>query len=115
LRASDTSGGVNDLSSCSSNDDNYDDEVEEDPEGIGDKGFANFTRSLVVIYLHQWLNKKPGQTDFCSQQMPVEAQSDSLAVGLTATASDSGSSTKKWKRSKINNKDVLMDIVTEIK
>jgi hypothetical protein len=36
--------------------------------------------------------------------MPVEAQSDSLAVGLTATASDSGSSAKKRKRSKINIK-----------
>jgi hypothetical protein len=47
--------------------------------------------------------------------MPVEAQSDSLAVGLTATASDSGSSTKKQKCLKINNKDILMDIVTEIK
>ncbi len=60
------------------------------------------------------MNEKPGQTDFCSQQMPVEAQSDSLAVGSTATASDTGGSTKK-KHSKINNKDVLMDIVTEIK
>jgi len=47
--------------------------------------------------------------------MPVEAQSDSLAVGSTATASDTGGSTKKKKHSKINNKDVLMDIVTEIK
>jgi len=47
--------------------------------------------------------------------MPVEAQSDSLAVGLTATASDSGSRIEKRKHSKINNKDVLMDIVTEIK
>jgi hypothetical protein len=48
------------------------------------------------------LNEKPGQTDFCSQQMPVEAQSDSLAVGSTATASDTGGSTKKKKHSKIS-------------
>jgi hypothetical protein len=71
--------------------------------------------SIILNIIFTVVEQKPGQTNFCSQQMPVEAQSDSLAVGLTATASDSGSSTKKWKHSKINNKDVLMDIVTEIK
>jgi hypothetical protein len=32
-------------------------DVEDDPEGIGEGGFANFTRSLVVVYLRQWLNE----------------------------------------------------------
>ncbi len=72
-------------SSAEANDDF--DEVEEDPEGIGDKGFANFTRSLVVIYLCQWLNEKPEQTNFCKLQMPVKAQSDSLAAAVGSITS----------------------------
>jgi len=51
LRASDTSGGVNDSSSCLSNDDNDDDEVEEDTEGIGDKGFTPSTNICFVQIL----------------------------------------------------------------
>jgi hypothetical protein len=31
-------------------DDDFD-EVKEDPEGTGDKGFASFTRSLFILYL----------------------------------------------------------------
>ena len=53
LRASDTSGGVNDSSSCLSNDDNDDDEVEEDTEGIGDKGFTPSTNICSVQILLQ--------------------------------------------------------------
>jgi hypothetical protein len=48
--------------------DNDDDEVEENPEGIGDKGFADFTRSLVVIYLHQWLNKSLDKLTFAANK-----------------------------------------------
>jgi hypothetical protein len=88
--------------------------VEEDSEAFGNNGFAHFTMSLVVIYLHQWLNKKPGQTNLCSWQMPV-VQSDSLAVGLEVDGGDTAGRAKKCKRSKMINKDVLMDIVTEIK
>jgi hypothetical protein len=70
------------------------DEVEEDTEGIGEGGFVNFTRSLVVVYLCQWLNEKPQQTNFCSCQLPVKSQSDSLAPPTVSEAA-SGASSKK--------------------
>jgi hypothetical protein len=62
----------------------------------------------VVIYLHKWLNKKPGQTNFCSQQLQVEAQRDSLAAGSEVGRVDAAASAKKHKLSKINSKDILI-------
>jgi hypothetical protein len=32
---------------------------DDDPQGVGERGFVHFTRSLPVIYLRQWLNEKP--------------------------------------------------------
>jgi hypothetical protein len=69
--------------------------VEDNPEGIGEGGFANFTRSLVVLYLRQWLNEKPQQTNFCSHQLPIEAQSDSLAPASVSGAASAASSKKR--------------------
>jgi hypothetical protein len=81
-RAVDANGIANDSSVESSEDEDEEYDVAEDPEGTGEKGFANFTRSLVVIYLRQWLNEKPEQTNFCSRQLPIDAQSDSQLLQL---------------------------------
>jgi hypothetical protein len=83
--------------------------MEDNPEGIGEGGFANFTWSLVVVYLRQWLNEKPQQTNFCSRQLPIEAQSDSL-VPASVSGAASAASSKKKKLSKINGKELMMDL-----
>jgi hypothetical protein len=90
LKASGTASTANEgtlSTALTLEDDDKFDEVEEDPEGTGDKGFANFTRSIIIIYLRQWLNEKPEQTNFCSWQMPVKVQSDSLAAAVASTVS----------------------------
>lgn len=121
LKVTDTSGKEDASLSDSSLEEEEDfDDMEDDPEGIGDKGFSNFTRSLVVIYLRQWLNEKPEQTNFCSRQLPIEAQSDSLAVAVSSSGASGVStltttSSKKKKRSKVTGMDVMMDLVTEMR
>jgi hypothetical protein len=57
---------------------------------VGKQGFVHFTRSLPVISLRQWLDKKPEHINFnfCSKQIPPAAQLDShsgVAVGTMAT------------------------------
>jgi hypothetical protein len=71
---------------------------EDDPQGVGEQGFAHFTRSLPVIYLRQWLNKKLEHTNFCSKQIPPAALLDSLssiAVGTMATPAPTAQPTSK--------------------
>jgi len=111
-RAVDANGIANDSSVESSEDEDEEYDVAEDPEGTGEKGFANFTRSLVVIYLRQWLNEKPEQTNFCSRQLPIDAQSDSLATAATTTTATL-SSTKKRKK-KQTGREAVLDLVTEL-
>ncbi len=130
IKASSAAGGASDEASSSSpSNDDGDNEVKEDAEGIGDKGYAHFTRSFVIIYMCQGLNEMPEQTNFCSWQLPVEAQSDILAAAIgsaargtvaamtsgqvSAMASYSASKKKKW--SKISGKELIMDFVTKIK
>jgi hypothetical protein len=87
---------------------------------VGERGFAHFTRSLPIIYLRQWLNEKPDHANFCSKQIPPSAQLDSLssvAVGTMRTTAQSGqaSSQKKTSSNKAKSKDILIELVTELK
>jgi hypothetical protein len=93
---------------------------DDDPQGVGEQGFAHFTRSLPVIYLRQWLNEKPEHTNFCSKQIPPGTQFDSLssiAVGAMATpaAAARATSQKKTSSTKAKNKDILVKLVAELK
>jgi hypothetical protein len=87
---------------------------------VGEQGFVHFTRSLPVIYLRQWLNEKPEHTNFCSKQIPPGAQFDSLssvAVGAMATPASAARTTsqKKTSSTKAKNKDMLVELVAELK
>ncbi len=76
--------GENDGGNNSSRESNSN-EIDEDPEGVGERGFSQFTWSIPVIYLRQWLNEKPEQTNFCSRKLPVAAQFDSLTGVASGT------------------------------
>ncbi len=43
-------------------------------------GFCSFTNSVVMIYLHLWLNERPGLTGFVSRHIPDEFQVDTLTA-----------------------------------
>jgi hypothetical protein len=105
--------GEESVSSSSSNNN-----IEEDPDGVAERGFSHFTRSLPVIYLRQWLNKKPEHTNFCSRKLPAAAQLDSLSTAASGTMRTPAPTTATGKRkssSKNKNKDILVELVTELK
>ncbi len=112
-------GGENDGENSSSSECNSN-EIDEDSEGVGERGFSHVTRSLPVIYLRQWLNEKQEKTNLCSRKLPVAAQLDSLsgvASGTMQTPAPGKAvekkrgSTKKTKK----NKDILVELITELK
>jgi hypothetical protein len=46
--------------------------------GQEEDGFCCITNSIVIVYLHLWLNEKPGLKNFVSRHLPAELQIDSM-------------------------------------
>ena len=68
-------GNMSDLLEASSS---IDEEDLDNDFRMEERGFCCFTNSLPIIYLHVWLNEKPGLTGFVCRMIPVEIQMDSL-------------------------------------
>ncbi len=49
----------------------------DDEFGMEGGGWCCFKNSLLIIYLHMWLNEKPNLTYFVRRQIPADVQCDS--------------------------------------
>ena len=72
------------------------------------RGASGFTNSLLSIYLHMWLNKKPGLTALVSRKIPEEIQMDSLGNIMSGKRSMTSSSTSSEQKSKKRTPGELM-------
>ena len=91
-------------------------ETEEDDDDFGmeERGFCQFTNSLVIVYLRMWLNERPGLNGFVSRKIPAHIQVDSMGgiSGKRAIGSETSSLDKM--RKKQSSGELLFDAMNNL-
>ena len=91
-------------------------ETEEDDDdfGVEERGFCQFTNSLVIVYLRMWLNEHPGLNSFFTRKIPAHIQVDSMGLILGKRASGSETSSLDMKRKKKSSGELLFDAMNNL-